>query len=63
MRREYRNTAKVEWMGNHFFFSHGDVVVTGMVGGSTGPAHSEKVRRGRSTVGAKLEVNHAISGL
>ena len=45
-------------------FSHGDVVVTGMVVVVRGERRRwEKVRRGRSTVGAKLEVNHAISGL
>jgi hypothetical protein len=45
-------------------FFHGDVVVTGIVVVVRRESRRcEKVRRGRSTVGAKLEVNHAISGL
>jgi hypothetical protein len=45
-------------------FFHGDVVVTGIsVVVRRESRRCKKVRRGRSTVGAKLEVNHAISGL
>jgi hypothetical protein len=52
---------KVRW-GWTFF--HGDVVVTGIVVVARRESRRcEKVRRGRSTVGAKLKVNHAISGL
>ena len=45
MRCEYEDTEKVEGMG--IFFSHGDVVVTGMLGGSTGrkPAQRESSSR------------------
>lgn len=52
----------VKRMGH--FFPDGDVVVTGIwVVVRRESRRCRKVRRGRSTVGAKLKVNHAISGL